>query len=270
VIQQDIGEYKYRPKSTIEIRNSGVLIGAGHFDLDHDVITFEATYIHPVTIVAPDVIITQHAGSESDKWLLHEVEMTIRDTYGTPGNGFLIRQIDNNTVLTYGLGGWIYRWVSGNKVINIQYHDSQMTKPEPLEVVKVYLAKYPSTLPPMTSASIRTVESKTKWVKDSMERDLWLCDKWFAQLDAGKAKQEDVLKTAVKYMKIFLNKQQNFFGTDVAAEKQLLREYQKSNDAVAIKDKLAEYKSWWSSNKTRALPNIGPLTEVVPLTEQVP
>ena len=54
--------------------NSGILIPAGHFDLDHDDITYETRYIIPEPLVGVEVQLTQHSGSDSDKWLLHEVE----------------------------------------------------------------------------------------------------------------------------------------------------------------------------------------------------
>ncbi len=48
-----------------------------------------------------------------------------------------------------------YRWISGNKVIMLEYHDTGMTKPEPIEAVRAYLAKHPSTACNYVNAGIK-------------------------------------------------------------------------------------------------------------------
>ena len=81
IIQNDIGAYKFRPKPTKELYgNSGALVGAEHFDLDHDDITYVTEYILPEPILGVEVQVTQHAGGDSDRWLLHEAEDCYRDS----------------------------------------------------------------------------------------------------------------------------------------------------------------------------------------------
>jgi hypothetical protein len=150
-------------------------------------------------------------------------------------------------------GGGNYRWLSGNKVIMIEYQDSQLTKPEPLEIVKTYLAKHPSSLSPISLAQLRSAENKTKWIKDEMDRRLWLCDKWEAEFQLGKVQQKDMLQEQVKSMEVFLNYREKYYGMKAADEKNLLNGYLSQNNKTAIKNKLDEYKQWWSANKTKAI-----------------
>lgn len=252
LIMNDIGEYKFRPKRVITIGNAGVLVPTGHFP-GHGDMTYEGIYIHPQTYLGVTVQVTQHAGSDSDKWLLHEVERDFRNYYGLPGDSYVIRIIDGSVIMAAGSGGWDYRWLSGNKVIRIEYTDLMMEKPEPLEVVKAYLAKHPSTLTPITSADLRNKDNETKWIKDEMDRRLWLCDKWFYQLQLGKAEQNKVLQESVRSMNVFLDYREKYYGIKAANDKNLLSNYLLQNNGTAIKNKLAEYKNWWNANKSGAI-----------------
>ncbi|MDH4164750.1 MAG: hypothetical protein OEW15_18980, partial [Nitrospirota bacterium] len=163
LILNDIGEYKYRPKRTTETYgNSGVLIPADHFDMDHNDTTYGARYVHPVTILGVEVQVTHHTDpADSIKWLLHEVDKSFRTSLGIPGESYGPRVIDGHTIMDFGAGGREYRWLSENKVIRIEYTDLQMEKPEPIEVVKAYLAKHPSTLAPITLKQLRSTENIT-------------------------------------------------------------------------------------------------------------
>ena len=86
----------------------GILAGAGHFYHDHKDMTYRISYFNLQTRVGPEVQVTQHAGSDSDKWLLHEVESSFR---GRTKEGWLgqslyesasIREIDGNKIFDYG------------------------------------------------------------------------------------------------------------------------------------------------------------------------
>jgi hypothetical protein len=254
LILQDIGEYKYRPKRTDDIYgNSGILIGADHFMVDHVDVTYSTRYVHPTTIVGVSVQVTQHAGSDSDKWLLHEIDRDFRNYYGLPGRSYGPRQINGQTVLESATGGRNYRWLSEKKVIMIEYNDPQMTKAEPIEIVRAYLAKHPSSLPAMNLAGLRSTESKTKWIQDEMERRLWICDKWFLQVQIGKVEMNDVLQTIVKCLNIFLDYREKYYGVTKSDEKAALWGYLDRKDGTSVKNKLTEYKSWWNVNKARAI-----------------
>ena len=255
LILNDIGEYKYRPKRTTEIYgNSGVLIPADHFDLDHNDTAYGARYVHPVTILGVEVQVTKHTDpNDSLKWLLHEVDDGFRDDYGIPTTSYTPRQIDGQTIFVDAVGGREYRWLSGNKVISIEYHGSLTQQPEPIEVVKAYLAKHPSTLPAMTLALLRSAENKTKWIKDEMDRRLWLCDKWFYQFQLKKVDEKQVYQESVKSMTVFLDYREKYYGMKAADEKNLLASYLNTNNGTAIKAKLKEYKDWWALNKDKAI-----------------
>ncbi|HMK49064.1 MAG TPA: hypothetical protein VK435_03345 [Thermodesulfovibrionales bacterium] len=102
-------------------------------------------------IFTVEVQVTQHAGTDSDKWLLHEVEDGYRDgemeSLGRLTDGAILRKIDSNKVFWLGLGGGSFTWLNNNVVVKISYIDLQGMKQEPIEVVQAYLQKYPSTIP---------------------------------------------------------------------------------------------------------------------------
>ena len=267
LILNDIGDYQFitqtkdfftREPKTIPgyttKTSSGKLVGTGHFDLDHDDITYETDYFNRSAKLVVDVQVTQHTGGDSDRWLLHEADRDFRNYYGLPGDSYVMRNIEGNTVMAFGAGGWDYRWLSGNKLIQIEYTDLMMTKPEPLEVVNAYLAKHPSTLPSMTSAELRTDPNKTKWIKDEMERRLWLCDKWFQQLDEGKTEQYKALSAVVNdHLEVFLDYREKYYGISAAEDKQTLSGYLLAKNDKEIRKKLTEYKQWWAENKTKSI-----------------
>ena len=254
--------FKKRPPvggPRVSQNNSGVVSGADHFQ-DHADTTYKLMYIDDSDVKpSPEVEVTQHAGVDSDKWLLHELDRNFRNYYGMPSNSYAMRIINGNTIMAVRTGGGEYQWLSGNKVIYISYTDLQLTKPEPLEVVQAYLSKFPSSLPNITSTDLRTSENKTKWIKDEMERRLWLCDKWSMQLQLGKVSQTDMLNALVENMTIFLNYRQKYLGQYVekenTADKEItaLSAYLTANDGTSIKAKLTEYKTWWSANKSKSI-----------------
>lgn len=263
LILQDVGDYMFKTQAKDFITGQtrtvpgysmriapGILAGADHFDVDHDDKTYETKYVNRTIGFGIEVQVTKHTNSDSDKWLLHEVDAEFRNYYGIPDGSFIIKPIDGNIIFAFGSGGWDFRWLSGTKVIMIEYTDLQMSKPQPLDVVKAYLTKHPSTLPPMTLTQLRSADSKVKWIKDEMDRRLWLCDKWFMQLQLGKVQQNEVFQQAVKSMKIFLDYREKYFGLKAADEKNLLASYLNTNNGSSIKAKLTEYKNWWVVHKS--------------------
>jgi hypothetical protein len=265
LIASGIGRFSFESESARMGDGSGVVAMAGHFNKDHvdTVCSGEYSNINEIrglpinearkNILGIEVHVTKHAGADSDKWLSHELERDFRNYYGLPGDSYVMRIINGNTIMAAGSGGWDYRWISGYKVIHIEYTDLQMTKPEPLEVVQAYLAKFPSTLPSISSADLRTATNEATWIKDEMDRRLWLCDKWFYQLQLQKVQQGEALQAAVKSMNIFLDYREKYFGVKAANEKNLLAGYLNTNNGTKIKAKLDEYKSWWAANKASAI-----------------
>ena len=248
LILNNIGEYIFRPKRVITIQNAGILVPTGHFP-GHGDMTYEGIYIHPQTYIGVEVKVTQHSGSDSDKWLLHEVERGFRRskdlqaTYVSPNP---LREINGNRIwYTWGY----YEWVSNNVVVYINFTDLTGTKSEPLEVVRAYLAKFPSTIPAITIDRAYN----EKWLKDEMERRLWLCDKWFYQLQLQKAEQKAVLQNTVDSMQVFLDYREKYYGIKALDDKKLLSDYLMQNNGTGIRNKLKEYKDWWNINKTGAI-----------------
>ncbi|MEE9912058.1 MAG: hypothetical protein K4571_10080 [Deltaproteobacteria bacterium] len=115
-----------------------------------------------------------------------------------------------------------------------------------------YLAKYPSTIT-ATDAEFKSKDYNVKWIKDEMERRLWLCDKWSMQLQLGKVSQQDMLEALVKHMKVFLNYRQRYYGMKAADEINAISTALQANDGTTIKNKLSEYKTWWSANKGKSI-----------------
>ena len=264
LILEDIGPYKIAMPEKLfpgeppsggprSYEGPGILGATGHFT-DHNYRTYTAIYLGANDdLASPTVEVTQHVGGNSDRWLAHEAERDFRNYYGLPGDSYVMRNIEGNTVMAIGAGGWDYRWLSGNKLIHIEYTDLMMTEPEPLEVVKAYLAKHPSTLPSMTSADLRTEENKTKWIKDEMERRLWLSDKWLAQLQAGKTQISYALKEIVEHLEVFLDYREKYYGISAGEEKQILYGYLQALNGTEIRKKVTQYKQWCAENQTKRI-----------------
>jgi hypothetical protein len=252
LIDTDIGEYTRSYPGSCP-KGSGIVAGTGHFKPDHIDYACDIRYYNETIDNGVEVQVTNHSGSESDKWLGHELDAEFRNYYGIPGDSYAVVLIDGNTVLEFGSAGWDYRWISGSNVIKIEYKDAQMTKPEPLEIVKAYLAKHPSTLATMTLKQLRSTENKTTWIKDEMDRRLWLCDKWFYQMQLKKVEDKQVYKESVKSMNIFLDYREKYYGVKASDEKNLLASYLSANNGTSIKTKLTEYKDWWTANKEKVI-----------------
>jgi hypothetical protein len=157
-----------------------------------------------------------------------------------------IRIINNNKV-------WFqkgdYSWLNNDVVVHIEYTDLLGTKPEPIEVVQAYLKKFPSTIK-LTNEEAKGNAHKTQWIKDEMDRRLWLCDKWNARYKAGKATQSDYVYHMDHNMVVFLKFREKYFGgVDAKKEIKALRGYIIANDLKAISNKLSEYKSWWGKER---------------------
>ncbi len=266
LILQDISPYKLEAAQKVVggyiggprvFDGAGIIAPTGHFYLDHTDKTYEAYYEGGSTLSSVTVQVTKHSGSDSDKWLVHEVEDSYRDGDNSDnrlgllsGAGVKIRDIVGSKFIYWGLGGGNYTWTSGQKVIEIKYTDLQRTKPEPIEVVQAYLQKHPSTIP---STFVFDQAHDIQWIKDEMDRRLWLCDKWFLQITLKKADEKQVYQESVKSMNIFLDYREKYYGIKAADEKNLLAGYLSTNNGTGIKTKLKEYKDWWALNKDKAI-----------------
>jgi hypothetical protein len=232
---------------------SGIIGSADHFDLDHIVTTCETDYYNFKLKMAVEIQVEQHTGGDSDRWLLHELDAEFRTYYGIPGKSYGPEKIEGQTILVDSAGGNDYLWLSGNKIIKIEYSDLQMTKAEPLEVVKTYLVKHPSTITPFTLQELRNNSNVTKWIKDEIDRRLWLCDKWNAQFQTGKVTQADLIYNLVRSMGVFLNYRQKYYGISAKSDLEALFSYKQNKDVASIQKKLTEYKTWWAKHKDRSI-----------------
>ena len=253
LILGDIGAFKYRPRPTKRIYgNSGVLISAGHFFLDHDDVTYQTRYIQPEPLLGVEVQVTQHVGSDSDRWLLHEVEDAYRSSgaerLGLLTKGARLREINGNKFIS--LRGSGYSWINNNVVVEISYTDMYGNKPEPLEIIQAYLQKFPSTI---LSALVLDRTHDEQWIKDEMERRLWLCGKWFVHLESDRSKLNSTLKTTVDHIAVFLNYRDKYYGISAKDDGLVLMGYLSAENETGIKSKLTEYRIWWNANKTKAI-----------------
>ena len=227
---------------------AGILVPADHFGGDHNDISCTVIYHSLTQRMGVDVEVTQHSGVDSDRWLLHEVEGNFRRNPEQSRFKGMLREINGSRIFTYSRGTH-YSWISNNIVVDIRYTDLQKTKPEPLEIIQAYLQKHSSTLPVMTMDTAHDIV----WIKDEMERRLWLCDKWFMQLQLGKVQESQVLQEAVKSMNIFLDYREKYYSMAAVSEKNLLAGYLNANNGTGIRTKLAEYKTWWQANRSAAI-----------------
>ena len=265
LILQNIGQYSLdKPEKDLPgeppsggprfFNSAGELAGAGHF-VDHIDKTYEVMYLGCDAYASPTVKVTQHTGGDSDKWLLHEMETGYRDSdtarLGLLHKGTYIEKINNNIVMRLEIAGGSYSWLSNNNiVVSIEYSDPNFTKPEPKEIINAYLAKLPSAIP---STFKLNKDHEVTWLKDEMERRLWLCDKWFMQLQLRKADEKEVYRESFRSMNIFLDYREKYFGIAAKAEKIMLAGYFETNNGTGIKAKLKEYKDWWTANKEKSI-----------------
>jgi hypothetical protein len=263
LILQDIGSYKFITESKnpltkkiaqipgyIMSNNSGVVAGSGHFGLDHVDATYETYYESDVVDLGVKVQVTKHLGADSDKWLMHEIEDGFKKRYSL-GSAYAgknpIRDFSGNRIFYM----WReYRWISNNIVVIIEASDQKGLKPEPTEIVQAYMQKFPSTIP---SALVLDDAHKVQWIKDEMDRRLWLCDKWFMQLQLRKVDEKQAYQESFESMNIFLDYREKYYGLKGADEKNLLAGYLNTNNGTGIKTKLDEYKKWWVVNKDKAI-----------------
>jgi len=263
LILDDIGNYKYITQTknplTKEIKKipgytiisgPGNLAATGHFCLDHADTTYEIEYESDITDIGVEIQVSQHAGSDSDKWLLHEVERGFRrGDYEEDMTSARFRNIDGNYIFYSGLGGGTYRWLNNNKVINIEYTDLYKQKSEPLEVINAYLEKFPSTI----NEIIIDAGHNEQWIKNEIDRRLWLCDKWFQHLSEGKTELYDTLKEVNDNLEVFLDYRKKYYEIDAFDEKKALSGYLVAKNEQAIRKKLEKYKEWWNKNKSKPI-----------------
>ena len=261
LILRDIGPYKLsKPEKLIPgfapiggpraYDGPGVVTADGHFP-DGVETTYEIMYLSGGTgNISPTVYVSLYPGGEADQWLLHELEDAFRtdddlnESLDAPNP---LKLIDNNTI--FSVWGY-YRWMSNNVSVSIEFTDYTGTKPEPLEVVREYLAKYPSTIPSTTKLDRNHTVT---WLKNEMTRRLWLADKWAGLIQPGDVELSKKLKSMVDSMEVFLNYRAKYFAVDAKDEIEALKGLAELNNETAIRAKLTEYKEWWGAHKSESI-----------------
>lgn len=262
LIIKDIGLYKLE-KPFITPR--GQVVGGGQPTTSRDGNEAEG-YFTSYTIgydggegyAGPDVEISVY---DSTQWLAHEIEQSFRDnetgTLGLLTDGTVLRKFDANRVYMIAIGGESFKWLSGNILVKISHVDLQAEKPEPLEVVKAYLQKYPSTIS-MTDAQLKNQDHTKQWIKEEFDRLLWASDRWVTLIQETDPKRKEKLTEAAENLTEFARYRRVYFkplfSDPMAEDIQLLEAaHMRPDQEEFIRAKLTEYKEWWASHKSESI-----------------
>jgi hypothetical protein len=265
IIKQNIGEFQFIPERTNQMSgHAGAIVGSGHWNKDHSDITWETRYIHDEpNFLGVSVQVTIHGpGGEGNQWLLHEVERGIRSSKGLdekPSDGSSIRETGAFNIFYYThptYGGAVYRWISPNNVV--LYIDcnscNESGKPEPLEVVQAYLSKYPSTIT-MADSELKSHNHSIQWLRDEMERRIWLSEKWITLMKAQSNPGE--LSSVKDHLTKFMEYRKKYLGRGYGStEVQELWDIEKKKDIAGMEKKVKAYRDWWNNHKTDSLSNV--------------
>lgn len=235
---------------------SGIIGAVNHFEEDHPVLNCKTDYYSTQQKMTVEVAVEKHTGGNSDKWLFHEIEDIYREfeakNLGMMAEGAVMRKINNQNVLWIGISGGSFIWVSKNFVIEISYTDLPGANPEPLEVVEAYLAIFPSTIR-FTDADLKSQAHTINWIKNEMDRRLWLCDKWNKEFRKGQTTNRIYIYNINRGMEIFLGYREKYYGISAKDELESLYNYRQANDIPSLLKKLREYKTWWKANKKKSI-----------------
>jgi hypothetical protein len=186
-------------------------------------------------------------------WLLHNIQYDYR-AHGPERLGLLIpgaqlRLIDGNKIISSK--GNRYSWISKNVVVGISSADLDDDKPEPLEVIRAYLGKFPSTIPDSLAFNLYYDE---KWIKDEMEKRLLISSYLFHMIDTVMwSKEKKVLSQIVDNANIFLDYRAKYYNEQSKDEKQLLQQYLNVSNRKEIENKVRAFNQWWREYKGRRI-----------------
>jgi hypothetical protein len=260
LVLRDIGSFRVDQADTVLLgeppiggprsyEGAGCVAATGHLP-DHRDTTYEVLYHGPANGFSPVVSVTKHAGGEGDRWLLHEVERSLRvpdddgDNVGHLYSDAGLMSIEGSTLFRV-LG--VYLWVSGSRVIEIE---GDYLQTGPLDVVKAYVERFPSSLP-QDLALDRTHD--LQWIREEMERRLWLSEKWLHAVLGAKVQPRQGVSEAVRNMTTFLQYRERFYGVKKKEEFQALEACLDLLDDNGLLVKLREYQKWFDVNRERKL-----------------
>jgi len=103
----------------------------------------------------------------------------------------------------------------------------------------------------MADEELKSDAHNKKWIKDEMERRLWLCGKWYMQVQLEKATQDDIARDVKKHLEVFVNYREKYFGVDGKADREALASYVYTRNHTALKSKYEDLQKWWQDNKDK-------------------
>ena len=135
-----------------------------------------------------------------------------------------------------------------NTLNSIQYYMYQHDK----LTTNMYLTKFSSSIA-LTDNDLKAKPHNEQWIKDEMERRLWLCDKWFVRVESDRSRLSSTLKTIADHMAVFLNYRDKYYGISSKDDGLALMGYLDAKNEAGIRIRLTEYKNWWNVNKARSI-----------------
>jgi hypothetical protein len=255
LITNDIVAYQ---KFTKGGSSGDYLDATGHFSEVNEEAAYGIIYLSKQYHMRVNANVSVHGGTDNDRWLLHEVEKRFRaEELGNQiESGASIRAIGSYTIFFYEhptLGGADYQWISANNiVVSVSCNAcNEPGKPEPLEVVQAYLAKHPSTIT-LTDAQLKSHAHSVQWLRDEMERRVWLAEKWLPLAKGDNSKVENVVDNLIEFLK-YRDKYLGKSGKNDAIE---LGKYNNNKDIESLEKKLKSLREWWNDHKTESLSNV--------------
>lgn len=262
LILRDVGVYALEKSF---IAPGGVVVGGGEPSMkrcgneaEGFYASYSVGYDGGENYAGPNVEIRVY---DSTQWIAHEIEEPFRDgemeTLGLLTDRSVLRKFEANKVYMIAIGGETFRWLSGNILVEISHVDLQAEKPEPLEVVRAYLQKYPSTID-MSDAQLKDQDHTKQWIKEEFERLLWVSERWVSLLKDGDAQNKEKLRTAAKHLEEFANYRKAYFkplfGHALDKDIELLQTaHMRPGQEEFIRAKLADYQKWWAGHRNSSI-----------------
>ncbi len=265
LIITDIGPYKLEHPF---VTSDGLVIGGGEPKSSQEgngaegfYSAYTVGYDGGDNLAGPDIEIRIY---DSPQWMLRDLESDLKEYQDgvatVTDTSAITKIIDNNPVIKMRAGGGVYRWISGNKAIFIEYHDLQLEYPIPMEVISAYLAKYPSTLP--ATYQIRHPDREKQFIREEFERLITVAGRWVDLIQADDPEKREKLKSAAtnlmnfaKYRKVYFSSMLgSLLGGSMDEDINLLQTAHMGPDLETIvRTKLTEYQEWWASHENDSI-----------------
>jgi membrane carboxypeptidase/penicillin-binding protein len=126
------------------------------------------------------------------------------------------------------------------------------TKPEPLEIVRAYLAKYPSSIT-MTDAELKSAAHTESWLRNEMERRVWLMEKWVGVGNADVLKQAEAERAILEHAEVFSKYMHKYLGD---SPNEMIKGFflaSRPFNWTRLTAEVGKLRAWWDANKSRPL-----------------